>query len=123
MFRKVVDDSDLDDLLVQQAQGVTLNLATLSHEIQRTTTVQLNMPYFSFDSAHVNDSLATITAEEDWGRVLVYELNASDSVTVKNRYRSDLSVLASLQVRNGQLEMTPDSAKSIAYQSRQVKKE
>ncbi len=122
MFRKVVDDSDLDDLLVQQAQGVTLNLATLSHEIQRTTTVQLNMPYFSFDSAHVNDSLATITAEEDWGRVLVYELNASDSVTVKNRYRSDLSVLASLQVRNGQLEMTPDSAKSIAYQSRQVKK-
>src|SRR5229473_244660 len=122
MFRKVVDDSDLDDLLVQQAQGFTLNLATLSHEIQRTTTVQLNMPYFSFDSAHVNDSLATITAEEDWGRVLVYELNASDSVTVKNRYRSDLSVLASLQVRNGQLEMTPDSAKSIAYQSRQVKK-
>jgi hypothetical protein len=122
MFRKVVDDSDLDDLLVQQAQGVTLNLATLSHEIQRTTTVQLNMPYFSFDSAHVNDSLASITAEEDGGRVLVYELNASDRVTVRNRYRSDLSVLASLQVRNGQLEMTPDSTRSIAYQSRQVKK-
>jgi hypothetical protein len=122
MFRKVVDDSDLDDLLVQPAPGVTLNLATLSHELQRTTTVQLNMPYFSFDSAHVNDSLATITAEEDGGRVLVYELNASDSVTVKNRYRSDLSVLASLQLRNGQLEMTPDSSRSIAYQSRQVKK-
>jgi hypothetical protein len=121
LFRKVVDDSDLDDLLVQQAQGVTLNLATLSHEVQRTTTFQLNMPYFSFDSAHVNDSLASITAEEDGGRVLVYELNASDSVTVRNRYRSDLSVLASLQVRNGQLEMAPDSTRSIAYQSRQVK--
>ena len=122
MFRKVVDKSDLDDLLVQQAQGVTLNLATLSHEIQRTGTVQLNMPFFNFDSAHVNDSLANITAEEDGGRVLVYELNASDSVTVKNRYRSDLSVLGSLQVRNGQLAMTPDSTRSIAYQSRQVKK-
>ena len=122
LFRKVVDQSNLDDLLVQQAQGVTLNLATLSHEIQRTATVQLNMPFFSFDSAHVNDSLAKIMAEEDGGRVLVYELNASDSVTVKNRYRSDLSVLASLQVRNGQLEMTPDSSRSIAYQSRQVKK-
>lgn len=122
MFRKVVDTSKLDDLLVQQTQGVTLNMATLSHEIKRTSTVQLNMPMFSFDSEHVNDSLAKITAEEDGGRVLVYELNASDSVTVKNRYRSELSVLASLQVRNGQLEMAPDSAKSIAYESRQVKK-
>ncbi len=122
MFRKVVDDSDFDDLLVQQTKGVTLNMATLSHEINRTGTVQLNMPMFSFDSQHVNESLAKVTAEEEGGRVLVYEVNASDSVTVKNRYRSDLSVLGSLQVRNGQLAMTPDSTQSIAYQSRQVKK-
>jgi len=122
MFRKVVDQSDLDDLLVQSVKGVTINEATLSHEIKRSGTVQLHMPMFSFDSEHVNDSLAKITAEEDAGRVLVYELNARDSVTVKNRYRSDLSVLASLQVRNGQLAMTPDSSRSIAYQSRQVKK-
>ena len=122
MFRKVVDDSDLDDLLVQQTKGVTLNMATLSHDIKRTGTVQLNMPMFSFDSQHVNESLAKVTAEEDGGRVLVYELNASDSVTVKNRSRSDLSVLGSMQVRNGHLVMAPDSSQSIAYQSRQVKK-
>ena len=121
MFRKVVDDSNFDDLLVRQAQGVTLNMATLSHEIKRTGSIQLNMPRFSFDSQHVNESLAKVTAEEDGGRVLVYEVNASDSVTVKNRYRSDLSVLGSLQVRNGQLTMMPDSVQSIAYQSRQVK--
>jgi hypothetical protein len=121
MFRKVVDESDFDDLLVQQTQGVTLNMATLSHDIKRTGTVQLNMPMFSFDSQHVNESLAKVTAEEDGGRVLVYELNASDSVTVKNRYRSELSVLGSLQARNGQLAMLPDSTQSIAYQSRQVK--
>ena len=122
MFRKVVDDSDFDDLLVQETLGVTLNMATLSHEIKRTGTVQLNMPMFSFDSQHVNESLANVKAEEEGGRVLVYEVNASDSITVKNRYRSDLSVLGSLQLRNGQLAMTPDSTQSIAYQSRQVKK-
>jgi len=122
VFRSVVDESDLDGLFLHSSPGVALKVATLSHEIQRTATVQVNMPHFSFDSAHVNDSLATITAEEDGGRVLVYELNANDSVTVKNRYRSDLSVLASLQVKNGQLEMTPDSARSIAYELRQVKK-
>lgn len=122
MFREVVDDSDLDDLLVQSVNGVTLNMATLSHEIKRTGTVQLRMPMFSFDSEHLNDSLAKITAEEDGGRVLVYELNANDSITVKNRYCSDLSVLASLEVKNGQLVMTHDATQSIAYQSRQVKK-
>ena len=122
MFEKVVDAGNLDDLFLQQTKGVTLNLATLSHEIKRTGRVQLNMPMFSFDSLHVNDSLAKLTAEEDAGRVLVYELDANDSVTVKNRYRSDLSVLASLELTNGQLAMTPDSDKSIAYQLRQVKK-
>ena len=122
MFREVVDDGDLDDLLVQSVNGITLNLATLSHEIKRTATVQLHMPMFGFDSEHVNDSLARVTAEEEGGRVLVYELDASDTVTVKNRYTSDLSVLASLQVKNGQLVMAPDATQSIAYQSRQVKK-
>jgi hypothetical protein len=122
IFREVVDDSRLDDLLVKSVSGVTLNLATLSHEVTRKGTVQLHMPMFSFDSEHVNESLAKITAEEDSGRVLVYELNASDTVTVKNRYRSDLSVLASLELKNGELAMTPDATQSIAYQSRQVKK-
>lgn len=122
MFHEVVCDSRLDDLFVQSVNGITLNLATLTHEITRTGSVQLHMPMFSFDSQHVNDSLAKIIAEEDGGRVVVYELDASDSVTVKNRYLSDLSVLASLELKNGQLVMAPDSGDSIAYQSRQVKK-
>jgi hypothetical protein len=122
IFREVVDDSRLDDLLLKSVDGITLNLATLSHEVTRRGTVQLHMPMFSFDSEHVNDSLAKTTAEEDGGRVLVYELNASDTVTVKNRYRSDLSVLASLELKNGQLAIAPDAEQSIAYQSRQVKK-
>src|SRR5262249_17751727 len=70
MSRQVVDNSNLDDLLVLAADGVTLNLATLSHEIQRSTSIQLNMPHFSFDSTHVNDSLAKVTAEDDGDRVL-----------------------------------------------------
>jgi len=122
MFREVVDDGDLDDLLVESVEGVTLNMATLSHEINRTSSVQLHMPMFTFDSQHVNDSLAKVTAEEDGGRVLVYELDADDTVTVKNRYCSDLSVLASLQLKDGKLVMTPDSTQSIAYQSRQVQR-
>ena len=122
MFHSVVADGNLDDLLVKSVEGVTLKLATLSHEIKRTNSVQVRMPMFSFDSQHVNDSLAKITAEEDGGRVLVYELATDDAVTVKNRYRSDLSVLASLQVKDGKLMMTPDSSQSISYQSRQVKK-
>jgi hypothetical protein len=122
IFHQVVTGSRLDNLLLESVEGITLNLATLTHEITRTGSVQLHMPMFSFASQHFNDSLAKINAEEDGGRVLVYELDARDSVTVKNRYISDLSVFASLELKNGQLVMTPDSNQSIAYQSRQVKK-
>lgn len=122
MFHEVVAGSCLDSLLLQSVDGITLNLATLTHEVTRAGTVQLHMPMFNFDRQHVNDSLAKIHAEEEGGRVLVYELNASDSVTVKNRCRSGLSVLASLELKNGRLVMTADSSQSIAYQSRQAKK-
>lgn len=121
-FRQVVTGSHLASLLLESVDGITLNLATLTHEVTRTGTVQVHMPMFSFQSQHVNDSLAKIKAEEDGGRVLVYELDASDKVTVKNRYQSDLSVLASLELKNGRLVMTPDFDRSIAYQSLQVKK-
>ena len=120
MFKEVVAESNLDNLLVKAVAGVTLNEAALSHDIRRTGSVQLHMPFFSFDSRHVNDSLAKLTTKEDSGRVLIYEVGATDTVTVKNRYMSELSILGSLKAVNGQIQVNPDESKSIAYQLLQV---
>ena len=102
LYDQVVADSQLDDLLTKDTAGVTLNMATLSHDINRKGTVDLNMPFFDFSSTHVNDAMVTLTAEQQGGRLLLYQINAKDSVTNANRAASQLSVLASLQIATGQ---------------------
>jgi hypothetical protein len=119
-FKTVVTSNKLDTLLTHSVDGVQIKAATLSHEVERTGTVQINMPFFSFDSSHVNDSLATLTAGSSAGTVTL-QLKASDLEMVKNRYRSDLSVLGRLTLNNGTLQMAPDESQSISYELRQAK--
>lgn len=120
LFNQVVAQNNLDHLLTTNTNGVTLNEATLSHEIKRNVTVQMNMPWFDFSRAHVNDAVASLTAEEQGGHLLVYQVNAKDSVTVADRTASQLSVLASLKLDPGQPPRL-DSTGSIAYEMLEVK--
>jgi hypothetical protein len=78
------------------------------------------MPFFDFSSAHVNDAMVSLTAEDQGGRLLLYQIDAKDKVTVANRAASQLSVLASLKVAAGQTPQL-DGGGSIAYEMRQVK--
>ncbi len=121
LLQDVVANSHLDNLLVNKVTGVTLNAATLTHEIKRNADVQVHMPFFDSEVQHVNDSLAALTVEHDSGRVLAYQLAATDTITSKNRYMSQLSVLGKLQVVNGQIQMVPAMDQAVAYESLQVK--
>ncbi len=122
LFQDVAGGSNLDGLLVTETAGVTLNKASLSHEIKRTGTVDLHMPFFDFTGTHVNDSIATLTTEEHAGRVLVYQIKATDTETVKSRFQSQLSVLGSLRISAGQpLQLA--SGGTVAYETLQVKKD
>jgi hypothetical protein len=120
-LREVVVDGKLDNLLVNEISGVTLNAATLSHQIKRRTDVQIHMPFFNSETEHINDSIAKLKVEHDGGRVLAYQLNAKDIVTVKNRYMSQLSVLGALRVKNGQITAGAAEDQSIVYQQLQIK--
>jgi len=121
LFADIVTQSDLDNLLTPpEKKGVTLNQATLTHDINRKATVDLHMPLFDFSSTHVNDAMVTLTAEEQGGRLLLYQIDAQDKVTIANRATSQLSVLASLKVAPGQAPQL-DSDASIAYEMRQVR--
>jgi hypothetical protein len=119
-FDEVVAQSNLDNLLTRETAGVRLHRATLTHQIRRKGTVDLNMPFFDFSSTSVNDAMVTLTAEELGGRLLLYQIDASDHVTVANRAASQLSVLASITAQVGR---TPalDEGGAIAYEMRQVK--
>jgi hypothetical protein len=120
LFAEVVAQSQLDNLLTRETNGVTLNLAKLTHDINRRGTVDLHMPFFDFTSTHVNDAMVSLTAEDQGGRLLLYQIDAQDKVTVANRVASQLSVLASLKLAAGQ---TPhlEGGGSIAYEMQQVK--
>ena len=120
-LREVVAGGKLDNLLVREISGVTLNSATLSHGIKRRTDVQIHMPFFDSETEHINESIATMAVEHDGGRVLVYQLNAKDKVTVKNRYMSQLSVLGALRVKNGVITVGAAEEQSIVYQQLQIK--
>jgi hypothetical protein len=122
LFTAVASQSNLDGLLTTPTQGVTLNQARLTHEIQRKGTVELHMPFFDFSRTHLNDVIVSLTAEDDGGRLLLYQINATDSVTVANRSASQLSVLASLRITAGQVPQL-DPSGTIAYEMRQVKKD
>src|SRR6185503_1090055 len=112
-LREVVVNGKLDNLLVNEIAGVTLNAATLSHEIKRRTDVQIHMPFFNSETEHINDSIANMKVEHDGGRVLAYQLDAKDKVTVKNRYMSQLSVLGALRVKDGQITVGAAEDQSI----------
>lgn len=120
MFTRVVAQSKLDTLLTRVTRGVSLNHATLTHEISRKGTVELHMPLFDFTRTHLNDAMTSLTAEDQGGRLLLYQVEGNDKVTIANRAASQLSVLASLKVAPGQTP-TLETDGSIAYEMRQVK--
>ncbi|MBY0505938.1 MAG: hypothetical protein K2X03_18625 [Bryobacteraceae bacterium] len=97
LFRAVMTEAQLDRLLVEPTAGVRLEQGSLSHGITRTSFVEVSLPMFNFRSDHANRSLAKVRAQdlqvtEEAGRVLVYDLTASDEVRVRNQYKSKLSV-------------------------------
>ena len=95
-------DGDFKRLFIESHPGVTLRTAALTHGINRTQHVELHLPKTSRITDHLNTALARVEAVEDDGRLLVYDLKASDLVTEKNRRNSRLAVRAAIPVRKGQ---------------------
>ncbi|MGH9800766.1 MAG: hypothetical protein ACRD82_10410, partial [Blastocatellia bacterium] len=95
-------DGNFDLVLTEAHPGVKLNMATLSHEIKRQSHVEINLPHFSSATDHFNTSLAQVTAHDDGGRILVYELTAEDKVVEhRNNRVSRLTVGANWQLLAG----------------------
>lgn len=121
VLKSVLSDSNLDDLLTRQVTGITLGQASLSHSIDRSSMAQVHMPMFDFEGTNVTESVARLTARDEGGRVLIADLQASNTAQVKARYHSQLSALANLRAdAAGNLQLDVDDDSVITYDDRQV---
>ncbi len=102
LLRTVLADAGYDELLLSPDPAVTLNAAVLTHEITRKSTLEVTLPKLNFRSESFNQSMAKVTAEDDGGRVLLYQADATDIVrNSRNRYQSSLSMTLSAAVSAG----------------------
>lgn len=82
-----------NDLLLRQMKGVRLNQGTLTHEVNRQSHLEISFPFKTIKLDHINNSLSTVNAVDTAdGRLLVYDLEATDVVTRRNIRDSRLAV-------------------------------
>lgn len=121
-FRQALS-GNFDTLLVERRPGISLNTATLTHQIERNAHIELNFPFYEGSLEHINKALAKVNAvDAEEGRLLLYELDADDVVTSKNKRNSRLAVGGYLKVGNNQVRLHSTAPMSYSYSFRQVKK-
>jgi hypothetical protein len=117
-------DGKYDDLLVNQRAGVKLNAGKLSHQIQRHSNVEINLPWMKKSIDHINESLANVEpVDTDSGRLLVYELKAKDIVEEKNKRQSRLAIGGFFKVPVNKVRIHSVAEITYSYTFRQVKKQ
>jgi hypothetical protein len=118
LFRKVVTGGQFDDLITTPAEHVTLHQAVLTHGIERRASIEVTLPFCSYQSDGISKSLAKLAVAEDAGRVLLYEFDASDQVDVSNRLRSRLAVAGAFPVEaaSGHLRVRDTRRLSWSYE-------
>jgi hypothetical protein len=76
--------------------GITINAATLTHDVARNTHVDFNLPYFSGSSDGVNEAIAKLDVRAENKGLYMFDLTAHDDRTQvrnnRNRWSSRLAV-------------------------------
>lgn len=122
LVRQMMDGS-FDDLLTKVIPGVTLRQATLTHQIERSKQIDFTLPSTFAEMKSTNQGLASVTAIEDDGRVLLYEGQGTDEVsfaTAKTRRDSRLSVTARLPVKVEGLRQFQEGTLTFSYSFQQA---
>ena len=89
------------DAVLLGAPGISANKAELSHGIKRTSLIEVQFPFYNTSKSSLTEAMAKVRAAEDCGRVLFYEVEASDTNIVKNRMVGQLWCSMAFSVRPG----------------------
>ena len=91
-FLRSAIQGNLNDLLLTNRPGVTLNAATLTHGIRRQNHIELNLPYFKTSLDQLNNALAKLEVMNEDGRLFVYSFKANDLERAGQKWQGALSV-------------------------------
>ncbi len=111
MFHDVVQGtaSAVDELFTTQLASVHLNFAVLSHELTRKSTLEISLPRFNFQTQSVTTAFANVHPEDDAGRLLLYDASGTNTVSVRNKFASGLTVtVAAAVAATGSASAFPD---------------
>jgi hypothetical protein len=119
LFQTIVKSGSADTLFnnLGPVDGVTIHEALLTHEIHTAATTHFAVPFFTSDSAHLNDTVAQLKIEQN-GALLVASIDSKDQVRA-DRYASILDVADDLAVT--QTGINPDPSGTIAYEMRLIR--
>jgi hypothetical protein len=109
LLAAIMEAGSLNELFTTPIPGVAINQATMSHGLRRDATIEVHLPYFDAKTEHINESIASVNVEHDAGRVIVYQVQASDKVQ-KKRFLSQMQLLG--RIVNG----TVATDSTISYQ-------
>ncbi len=111
VFQEVMKGKNdaLDELLTNARPSVHLNFAILSHELTRKSSLEVSLPVFNFQTQSVTTALANAKPEDDSGRVVLYDATGTNTVSVRNKFGSSLSVTVTAVVAStGKASSFPD---------------
>lgn len=115
LFERAVGGGGLDDLLTTPASGVRLHEAILSHSVEKRASIEVTLPQYNARRDHIRKMLASVRASDEGGRILLYQMDASDTVTVRNKLRSELAIGAVFAVGNLRVRSTDRLSWSYRY--------
>ena len=114
-------------MLVNENENVRLREAALTHQIQRKSHLELNMPYYTQTTDKLNEALAGMKVVEENGRLFVYDLEAEDAIVRQDRWASEFAVSMNLPRRPGiryfGSEEERNAAATTSYAFRQAMKQ
>jgi hypothetical protein len=111
VFHAVMQGKDhaFDELLINALPSVHLNYAILTHELARKSSLEVSLPLFNFQTQSVTTALASVKPEDDSGRVLLYDATGTNTVSVRNKFASSVSVtVAAIVSSTGSSASFPD---------------
>lgn len=114
-------NTGLDRLFTTPLPTVRLNAAVLTHELTRKSSLEITLPRFNFHKQSVTTALANVHAEEDGGRILLYDATGSTTVRVRNQFESSLTVtiaaaISRLGFSSPDLRVHPGEGNTWTYQ-------
>ena len=92
LFQDVVEGAGdaFDRLFIDPLPSVKLNAALLSHDLTRKTMLDVSLSHFT-SSSESTTALANVNAEDDHGRILLYDATGSNAVSTRNKFRSSVT--------------------------------